>query len=57
MRRFAYHISLMAAVLLCTVQASAQGGADAYMGVPFFRNYSAGEYNAHNRNFDVLCDV
>lgn len=56
MRRFAYHISLMAAVLLCTVQASAQGGADAYMGVPFFRNYSAGEYNAHNRNFDVLCD-
>ena len=22
----------------------------------FFRNYSASEYNAHNRNFDVLCD-
>ena len=43
----------MAAVLLCTVQAAAQ---DAYMGIPFFRNYSAGQYDAHNRNFDVLCD-
>ena len=53
MRRLAYHISLMAAVLLCTVQAAAQ---DAYMGIPFFRNYSAGQYDAHNRNFDVLCD-
>jgi signal transduction histidine kinase len=46
----------MAAVLLCTVQAAAQSKADAYMGVPFFRNYSAGQYDAHNRNFDVLCD-
>ncbi len=25
------------------------------MGVPFFKNFSAREYNAHNRNFDVLC--
>lgn len=56
MRRFAYHISLMAAVLLCTVQAAAQSGTDAHMGIPFFRNYSAGQYDAHNRNFDVLCD-
>jgi len=46
----------MAAVLLCTVQAAAQSKADAYMGIPFFRNYSAGQYDAHNRNFDVLCD-
>ncbi len=46
----------MAAVLLCTVQAAAQGAADAYMGVPFFKNYSASQYDAHNRNFDVLCD-
>ena len=29
MRRLAYHISLMAAVLLCTVQAAAQSKADA----------------------------
>ena len=56
MRKFLYHIGLMAAVLLFTVQASAQDGGDAYMGIPFFRNYTAGEYDAHNRNFDVLCD-
>lgn len=24
--------------------------------VPFFRNYSAQEYKAHNRNFDIACD-
>ncbi|MBQ9362939.1 MAG: hypothetical protein IJT97_05880 [Bacteroidaceae bacterium] len=26
------------------------------MGVPFFKNITAREYNAHNRNFDILCD-
>ena len=56
MRRFPYHISLTVAVLLLTVQAFAQNDSDAYMGIPFFRNYPAGQYNAHNRNFDVLCD-
>ena len=56
MRRLAYHICLGAAVLISTVQAAAQAGLDAYMGVPYFKNYPAGEYNAHNRNFDVLCD-
>ena len=56
MRRLAYHISLMAAVTLFTVQAIAQNGGDASMGVPYFRNYSASQYDAHNRNFDVLCD-
>ena len=56
MRKFLYHISLMAAVLVFTVPAVAQNGGDAYMGIPFFRNYSAGQYNAHNRNFDVICD-
>ena len=25
-------------------------------GMPFFRNYTAQEYQAHNRNFDVVCD-
>lgn len=24
--------------------------------VPFFKNYSANDYNAHNRNFDIACD-
>ena len=50
------HIGLLLTVLLVTVQAAAQDGGNAYMGVPFFRNYSASQYNAHNRNFDVLCD-
>ena len=56
MRRFLYHISLTVAVLLLTVQAVAKDGEEAYMGIPFFRNYSASQYNAHNRNFDVICD-
>ena len=46
----------MAAAMFVTVQAIAQSGGDAYMGIPFFRNYPAGQYDAHNRNFDVLCD-
>ena len=56
MRKFLYHISLMAAVLIFTAPAVAQNGGDAHMGIPFFRNYSAGQYDAHNRNFDVICD-
>ena len=27
----------------------------AQRGVPFMRNYSAQEYGAHNRNFDIIC--
>jgi signal transduction histidine kinase len=46
----------MAAAMLVAVQAMAQSGGNAYMGIPFFTNYSAGQYDAHNRNFDVLCD-
>ena len=57
MRKFLFHISLTAAaIILCAGQAFARDGGDARMGVPFFRNYSASQYNAHNRNFDVLCD-
>ena len=56
MRRLAYHIVLTVAALLFAVPAVAQSGANAYMGVPFFRNYPASVYNAHNRNFDVICD-
>jgi len=26
------------------------------IGTPFFRNYPSNEYNAHNRNFDIMCD-
>lgn len=54
MRKFLYHIACLTAVALLSAQALAQ---NAYMGVPFFRNYSASHYNAHNRNFDVLCDT
>ena len=56
MRKFLFHIACMVTVSLITVQAVARDGDNAYMGIPFFRNYSASQYNAHNRNFDVLCD-
>lgn len=26
------------------------------IGTPFFKNYSAKTYNAHNRNFDIMCE-
>lgn len=35
---------------LCSVYANSQEG------VPFFVNYPASVYQAHNRNFDVVCD-
>ena len=47
---------LIIAVSLFTVRAVAQAGADADMGIPFFENFTAGQYHAHNRNFDVACD-
>ena len=28
----------------------------AQRGIPFFVNYEAEAYDAHNRNFDVVCD-
>ena len=55
MRKF-LNIAFVVAVWLFTVPAVAKDGDNTYMGVPFFRNYSATQYNAHNRNFDVLCD-
>ena len=30
--------------------------ADSQEGVPFFVNYPSSVYQAHNRNFDVVCD-
>ena len=39
-------------VIICaTLPVMADG-----LGVPFFRNYSSTAYNAHNRNYDVVCD-
>ena len=35
---------------LCSVYANSQEG------IPFFVNYPASVYQAHNRNFDVVCD-
>ena len=56
MRRAFFHILLPMLLWLLTASVAAQkdGGAD--MGVPFFENYAANKYKAHNRNFDVLCD-
>ena len=56
MKRIVYHIMLITAVLLGTLQTAARNIDDADMGIPFFENFTASQYNAHNRNFDVVCD-
>ena len=56
MRRFLFHIILLAGIFLSMPQAVAQRGTTADMGIPFFENWSANDYKAHNRSFDVLCD-
>lgn len=38
--------------MIAVAQPSATGVA-----MPFFRNYPAQEYHAHNRNFDIICDT
>lgn len=43
--------SVIAFMLLVTQSVSSQGRC-----VPFFRNFTSKEYNAHNRNFDIACD-
>ena len=54
MRKGIYHIIvLMLVELLISTTATAQKDD---MGVPFFKNYAANVYKAHNRNFDVICD-
>lgn len=46
------HFSMII-TLVMMLAATAHAGND---GIPFFRNYAADVYNAHNRNFDVACD-
>lgn len=38
-------------LLLCCLSVHADD-----LGMPFFRNYSSNAYDAHNRNYDVVCD-
>ena len=45
--------TIVLALLILTAMAA---GAD-NRGIPFIRSYSAAEYNAHNRNYDVACDA
>ena len=56
MRRELFHILLPMLLCMLTARVAAQKDGDADMGVPFFENYAASKYKAHNRNFDVLCD-
>lgn len=44
-------IGFLLILLCCTLKAWGDGRS-----LPFFRNYPANEYKAHNRNFDVVCD-
>ncbi len=48
MRRVVYILALLLV--------SIGGYARHSIGTPFFRNYSSNAYNAHNRNFDILCE-
>ena len=56
MKRPVHHIIRLMLVWLMAATAFAQKNDHADMGVPFFKNYPASVYKAHNRNFDVLCD-
>lgn len=56
MRKSLLHIGLLLIAWALPGKAAVREGGDPYMGVPFFRNYSASLYDAHNRNFDVICD-
>ncbi|MBO4673588.1 MAG: hypothetical protein J5616_04490 [Bacteroidaceae bacterium] len=53
MKKGIYHIIVLMLVGLMSTTAAAQRDD---MGVPFFKNFAAKVYKAHNRNFDVLCD-
>ncbi|MGM9758740.1 MAG: ATP-binding protein [Parabacteroides sp.] len=56
MKRRLYHsICWSLGWLFCFFGLSFSG--QAQLGIPFFQNYSAEEYDAHNRNFDVVCDA
>ena len=52
MNRQLFHRILGILLLWQCVCWSVQG----QQGIPFFVNYAAEEYDAHNRNFDVVCD-
>ena len=56
MKRHFLHIIFLMLMSLAATRAVAQGDSKWGMGVPFFENYAASKYKAHNRNFDVLCD-
>jgi hypothetical protein len=56
MKRRFLHIIFLMLMSLAATRAVAQGDSKWGMGVPFFENYAASKYKAHNRNFDVLCD-
>ena len=50
------HISDIAITFLFVVCMGMFNSVDAQEGLPFFRNFTVQEYNAHNRNADVVCD-
>lgn len=45
------HLLLLAFILACPAQSWADSRC-----IPFLKNYTSKEYNAHNRNYDVACD-
>ncbi len=56
MRNWSVNILFILFITLFPLHLRAQTVGESTIGVPFFRNFSATEYKAHNRNFDVVCD-
>ncbi|WP_455630277.1 ATP-binding protein [Parabacteroides sp.] len=50
------NISTRISLILSIVWIGTLTAAFSQEGIPFFRNFTADEYRAHNRNFDVVCD-
>lgn len=44
-------VAVLLPLLCCCLPACADGGS-----LPFFKNYPANQYKAHNRSFDIVCD-
>ena len=50
-------MSLLGLVLLLAIGGLTGQGIHAQNGYSFFRNFSAEDYQGHNRNFDIACDT
>ena len=57
MKRIDNIMSFWGLVLLLVIGGLAGENVRAQNGYSFFRNFSAEDYQGHNRNFDIACDI